>query len=90
MESYPGWEPDSGSRLLELAKQAYRDSAGIIADVKAVHAGLECGIIGQKFPGIQMVSIGPTIKGAHSPAERVDIKSVEMFWNVLVKLLFAL
>jgi dipeptidase D len=85
--AYPPWNPNPGSPLLNDAKSAYKSLFGVDPQVKAVHAGLECGIIGDSFPGMDMISFGPTIQGAHSPTERVQISTVENFWNLLVGLL---
>lgn len=84
---YPGWQPVTSSKLLTRAQEAYATVTGTLPEVKAVHAGLECGIIGEHYPGMEMISIGPTITGAHSPDERVDLSSVNAFWKVLLKLL---
>jgi len=80
---YPGWQPNLKSEVLNIMKKTYEDLFGKEARHVAVHAGLECGIIGEKFPGIDMVSFGPEIKGAHSIAERVHIGSVNNFWKLL-------
>ena len=84
---YPGWTPNMDSEILKLMKATYKELFGEEPEVKAVHAGLECGIIGEKFPGLDMISYGPTIIGAHSPDERVNIKSVEKFWKLLTGVL---
>jgi dipeptidase D len=84
---YPGWQPNLDSKILSLMKSTHEEIFGKEARHAAVHAGLECGIIGEKFPGMDMVSFGPEIKGAHSIEERVQIKSVDNFWKVLVKTL---
>jgi len=84
---YPAWKPDPGSPLLNKAKAVHKSLFGVAPKVKAVHAGLECGIIGDKFPGMDMISFGPTILGAHSPTERVQISTVGRFWILLVGLL---
>ncbi len=84
---YPGWEPDPDSRLLKTMIDVYESVTGKLPDVKVVHAGLECGIIGSKYPGMEMVSCGPTIQYPHSPDERVEIASVERFWKYILKLL---
>lgn len=86
-EGYPGWTPNVNSQILNLMKRTYSELFGKEPEVKAIHAGLECGIIGEKFPGMDMISFGPTILGAHSPDERVEIKSVEKFWDLLVAVL---
>ena len=86
-DGYPGWKPNLESQSLKVASKAYKELFGKEPAVKAIHAGLECGIIGEKFPGMDMVSLGPTIEGAHSPDERVEIASVQKFWNLLLKIL---
>lgn len=84
---YPPWSPNLGSPTLKAAKSIYRDLFGHEPEVKAIHAGLECAIIGDKFPGMDMISFGPTISGAHSPDERVQISAVKKFWDLLVAML---
>jgi dipeptidase D len=80
---YPGWEPNLQSELLARLIKVYKTTFNKEPAVKAVHAGLECGIIGEKFPGMDMISFGPTIEHPHSPEERVHIGSVERFWKFL-------
>jgi dipeptidase D len=82
-DAYPGWKPDLASPLLAVVKTVHRDVMGQDARIEAVHAGLECGIIGEKVPGTDMISIGPQIENPHSPDERVRIESVGRFWQVL-------
>ena len=84
---YPAWQPDLSSPLLAVAKETYRSLFGDDAQVKAIHAGLECGIIREKFPEMDMISLGPTIESAHSPGERVNIPSAGEFWQLLAGLL---
>ncbi|MCK5076462.1 MAG: beta-Ala-His dipeptidase, partial [Calditrichia bacterium] len=84
---YPAWEPNPDSALLAKCKEVYKNFEGKEPVVKAIHAGLECGIIGDKFEGMDMISFGPDIQGAHSPEERVNIKSWERVWSFLLKLL---
>jgi dipeptidase D len=84
---YPGWEPDFDSQLLKTVQSVFKNQKGSEAETEVIHAGLECGIIGAKYPGMQMVSCGPTIHGAHSPDERVHIQSVANFWDLLVNVL---
>ena len=84
---YPGWKPDLNSSLLKTTKEVYEKCLGKEPEVAAIHAGLECGVIGEKVDGMEMVSIGPTITGAHSPDERVEIESVSLFWDMLIELL---
>jgi dipeptidase D len=82
-EPYPGWKPNLESKLLAVVKAVHLREFGKEPQLKAIHAGLECGIIGEKFPGMDMVSIGPWIEHPHSPDERVNIPSVEKFWTLL-------
>jgi dipeptidase D len=84
---YPGWTPNFQSKLLASYKEAYKDIHNKDIKIKAIHAGLECGILKKKFPHMEMISIGPTTEGAHSPDERLKIKSVEKVWNLLIELL---
>jgi dipeptidase D len=84
---YPGWKPDPHSPLLARFQELHQRLTGKEAEVKAVHAGLECGIIGEKVPGMQMISFGPTIRGAHSPDERVHVPAVGRFWDLLKAML---
>jgi dipeptidase D len=86
-EGYPGWKPNPDSPLLTLARRAYAREFGDEAAVQVIHAGLECGIIGAKYPGLDMISFGPTIRGAHAPGERVEISSVAKSWQLLTALL---
>jgi len=80
---YPGWNPNMDSNILEIMKSTHNDLYGKVPEVKAIHAGLECGIIGEAVPGIDMISFGPTIKNPHSPDELVEIKTVGKFWGLL-------
>lgn len=86
-EGYPGWSPNLQSSLLKTLKEIYQRNFGKEPQVVAIHAGLECGIIGEKFPGMDMISFGPTIKHPHSPEEKVKINSVENFWKFLTAVL---
>jgi dipeptidase D len=85
-EPYPGWKPNLKSNLLQIAQRVHKSSLGREAELKAVHAGLECGVIGEKIPGIDMVSFGPLIENPHSPNERISISSVATFWTYLTAL----
>jgi dipeptidase D len=78
---YPGWQPEPDSKIVRLMRTLYQELYGEEPHVAACHAGLECGIIGAKFPGMEMISFGPNILGAHSPDERVQISSVQKFYN---------
>ncbi|BCL75545.1 aminoacyl-histidine dipeptidase [Jeongeupia sp. HS-3] len=80
---YPGWAPDTASPALALLKRVYQQQFGGELAVEVIHAGLECGLIAAKYPDMDMVSFGPTIRGAHSPDERVEIESVDKFWTLL-------
>ncbi len=84
---YPGWTPNLASGVLQVVANTHEKIFHKKAEVKAIHAGLECGIIGEKIPGIDMVSFGPTIRNAHSPAESVQIQSVEKFWTLLCEVI---
>ncbi len=86
-EGYPGWTPNLQSPLLQICKDVYSKKFQKEPEVGAVHAGLECGIIGEKFPGMDMISFGPTIEHPHSPEERVHVGSVEKFWDFLAAVL---
>lgn len=86
-DGYPGWEPNPDSPLLAACRRIHREVLGRDPAVMAVHAGLECGLIGEKYPEMDMVSLGPTIQGAHSPDERLDIPATAQFWEYLKALL---
>jgi dipeptidase D len=86
-DGYPGWNPKPESEILDITKKAYVDLFGNEPIVRAIHAGLECGLFLEKFPGLDMISFGPTIKGAHSPDERIHIESTEKFWKLLLEVL---
>ena len=86
-DGYPGWKPNMESKVLGVAKSTYQELYGKQPEVKAIHAGLECGIIGEKYPGMDMVSFGPTLEGVHSPDEKIHIGSVERYWNFLLGIL---
>lgn len=83
-DGYPGWKPDIHSPVLGVMKKVFHEKYGKEPEVKAIHAGLECGIIKERYPHMDMISFGPTIFGAHSPDERVQISTVEKFWENLV------
>ena len=84
---YPGWQPNVNSEILDIVSNLYENLHGEKAKVEACHAGLECGILGQNYPEIDMVSFGPTIRGAHSPDERASISSTKKFWKFLIEIL---
>jgi dipeptidase D len=81
---YPGWKPDMKSPILKTMGEVYKEMYGKVPEVKAIHAGLECGLIGGVYPNLDMISFGPTIRFPHSPDEKVNIASVGKFWNYLV------
>ena len=86
-DGYPGWKPNMNSAILRLMIESYRKLFGKVPQVKAIHAGLECGLILEKYKGIDMISFGPTIRGAHTPEERIEIETVQMFWDLLIDVL---
>ncbi len=82
-DGYPGWSPNPSSHLLSVTKSSYANLFGVEPKVRAIHAGLECGLFLEKYPNLEMVSFGPTVKGAHSPDERLEIATVQKFWDLL-------
>jgi hypothetical protein len=84
---YPGWTPRPDSKIVKLMAALYKERFGEEAHVLACHAGLECGITGRNYPGMEMISFGPTIRGAHSPDEKANIPSVRKFWGYLLETL---
>ncbi|MBS3772146.1 MAG: aminoacyl-histidine dipeptidase [Bacteroidales bacterium] len=84
---YPGWQPNTDSEILQITEDAYKRLFNKEPEVKAIHAGLECGLFLQKYPYLDMISIGPTIKGAHTPEERASIETTKAFWELLVEVL---
>ncbi|WP_448606667.1 aminoacyl-histidine dipeptidase [Paenimyroides ceti] len=85
--SYPGWTPNPKSEILDVLTSIYEKQNGHQANVVACHAGLECGILGTNYPDMDMISFGPTIRGAHSPVERVSISSVQKYWKFVLEIL---
>ena len=86
-DGYPGWAPNMNSRIMHLASDAYEELYGIKPAIKAIHAGLECGLFLQKYPHLDMVSFGPTLQGVHSPSERMYIPAVERFYGQITRTL---
>lgn len=82
-DGYPGWKPDMDSAILKTSKDVFKNLFKKDPEIKAIHAGLECGILGSKSPGLDMISFGPTIQGAHSPDEKVNIETVGKFYELL-------
>ncbi|MDY7393724.1 aminoacyl-histidine dipeptidase [Aureibaculum sp. 2210JD6-5] len=85
--TYPGWKPNPDSEILKVLDKTYQDLFKEKANIMACHAGLECGILGQNYPSMDMISFGPTIKGAHSPDERASISSTQKFWKYVQEIL---
>ena len=85
--SYPGWTPNPNSSILKVLTELYEAQNGQKAEVIACHAGLECGILGTNYPDMEMISFGPTIRGAHSPEERVSVSSVQKYWKFVLDIL---
>ena len=86
-DGYPGWAPNPESKILKIAVDAYKKLFNKEPIVRAIHAGLECGLIGEKYPGMDMISYGPTLRGVHSPDERLEIKTVELYWKHTLEIL---
>lgn len=88
-EGYPGWVPDPSSELLNLTRASYNKLFAVEPVVRSIHAGLECGLFLEKFPGLDMISFGPTLRGVHSPDEKINIRTVDKFWRLLVDVVAA-
>ncbi len=86
-DGYPGWAPNMDSTIMKIASEAYEELYHVKPAIKAIHAGLECGLFLTKYPHLDMVSFGPTLRGVHSPSEKMYIPAVEKFWNQLVLIL---
>lgn len=86
-DGYPGWTPNLDSEILSITKHSYEELFREKPKVLAIHAGLECGLIGKKYPGLDMISFGPTIKGAHTPEEGIEINTTKKFWDLLLDVL---
>jgi dipeptidase D len=84
---YPGWKPNMDSPILKVCQGVYEKRFGKIPEIKAIHAGLECGLLGGVYPNLDMISFGPTIRYPHSPDEKVEIHTVQRFWEFLVAIL---
>ncbi|MBI5582705.1 MAG: cytosol nonspecific dipeptidase, partial [Deltaproteobacteria bacterium] len=87
--AYPGWEPDTGSPLLQRSMETYQTLFGVAPKVQMIHAGLECGVISAIYGGLDMISLGATLQSLHSPNERLNIPSVGKVWDYLVAFLKA-
>ena len=86
-DGYPGWKPNTNSEIMKITETSYKKLFNQKPEVKAIHAGLECGLFLEKYPNLDMISFGPTIKGAHSPDERMNIHTVQKFWDLLIDVL---
>ena len=86
-DGYPGWTPNLESEIMNITKDVYKKLFKSEPVVRAIHAGLECGLFLEKYPDLDMISFGPTIKGAHSPDERMNIETVQKFWDLLIEVL---
>jgi dipeptidase D len=84
---YPGWQPNPDSKILDIMEELYKNMFNEVPQVKACHAGLECGILGEHLPNVDMISFGPNIRAAHSPDEKVQISSVQKFWGFYLETL---
>jgi dipeptidase D len=86
-EGYPGWAPNMNSLIMKIAGDAYYELYGVQPAIKAIHAGLECGLFLTKYPNLDMVSFGPTLQNVHSPSERMHIPAVERYWQQLRRII---
>ena len=86
-DGYPGWQPNLNSRIMKIASEAYDELYGVKPAIKAIHAGLECGLFLTKYPGLDMVSFGPTLQNVHSPSERMNIPAVDRYWHQLRRII---
>ena len=86
-DGYPGWAPNPNSEILDVAVASYKRLFGKDPVVRSIHAGLECGLFLEKYPGMDMISFGPTLRDVHSPDERINIETVEKFWRHLIDIL---
>ena len=86
-DGYPGWKPNMQSHVKDVCVESYKRLFGHEPVVRAIHAGLECGLFTEKFPDMDMIAFGPTLKGVHAPGERLDLASLDRFWAVLLDVL---
>lgn len=86
-DGYPGWAPNANSPIMQVAQEAYKRLFGKDAEIKAIHAGLECGLFLEKYPNLDMISFGPTLRDVHSPNERIQISTVDLWWKHLLETL---
>jgi len=86
-DGYPGWTPNPDSEILKIAKKSYKKLFNQYPIVRSIHAGLECGLFLKKYPYLDMISFGPTLRFVHSPDEKINIDSVQKFWDFLIEIL---
>ncbi|MBE9481366.1 MAG: aminoacyl-histidine dipeptidase, partial [Bacteroidetes bacterium] len=86
-DGYPGWKPNPDSEIVDITEDSYKKLFNQQPKVRAIHAGLECGLIGHTYPKMDMISFGPTLRGVHSPDERLDIETTKKFWDLLIDVL---
>ena len=86
-DGYPGWKPNMNSHVKDVCVESYKRLFGREPVVRAIHAGLECGLFTEKFPDMDMIAFGPTLQGVHAPGERLDLASLDRFWAVLLDVL---
>ncbi|MBE9467485.1 MAG: aminoacyl-histidine dipeptidase [Bacteroidetes bacterium] len=86
-DGYPGWKPNPDSEILKVSEKSYQKLFNVKPVVRAIHAGLECGLFLEKYPNMDMVSFGPTLRAVHSPDEKIDIETVQKFWDLLLDIL---
>ena len=86
-DGYPGWKPNMDSHIKDVCVAAYKKLFGKEPVVRAIHAGLECGLFTDKFPDVDMIAFGPTLRGVHAPGEKLDLASLERFYSVLLEVL---
>ena len=84
---YPGWKPKMQSYILEVTKDSYYRLFGVEPIVRSIHAGLECGLFLDKYPDLDMISFGPTLRGVHAPGEKLELASLDKFWDLLLDVL---
>ena len=84
LSEYPGWKPNLDSHILRVCVDSYKKLFGCEPEVKAIHAGLECGLFGEKFGDLDMISFGPTLRGVHAPGEKLELASLDKFTEHLV------
>jgi dipeptidase D len=82
-DGYPAWQPDINSKLVKTSVEIYKNMYGAEPIIETIHAGLECGLVGEKYPGMDMISFGPTLKEVHTPNEKIQVSTVAKCWDLL-------